>query len=52
MSFHKQILDIDPAAEAERIVMALRQIVRQKLRRSGAVVAFLLCGIGLKLFLP
>ncbi len=38
MNFHKQILDIDPAAEAERMITALRQIVRQKLRRGGAVV--------------
>lgn len=37
MKFHKNILDIDPAAETDRIVDALRRHVRQ-MRRFGAVV--------------
>ncbi len=38
MSFHKHVLDIDPAVETERLVNLLRKTVRQELRRSGAVV--------------
>jgi NAD+ synthase len=38
MSFHKDILNIDPAALTEELVTNLRRDVRQTLRRSGAVV--------------
>ncbi|HHJ06034.1 MAG TPA: NAD(+) synthase [Anaerolineae bacterium] len=38
MTFNKHILDIDPAAETERLVGLLRKTVRQELRRYGAVV--------------
>jgi NAD+ synthase len=38
VSFHKNILKIDPATVAEELVANLRRDVRQKLRRSGAVV--------------
>ncbi len=38
MTFNKHILDIDPAAETERLVGLLRKTVRQTLRRYGAVV--------------
>lgn len=38
MNFHKHVLDIDPAAETDRLVGLLRKTVRQKLRRFGAVV--------------
>lgn len=38
MEFNKHILDIDPAAETDRLVKLLRQTVRQELRRYGAVV--------------
>ena len=38
MSFNKQVLELNPAAETERIVSALRQQVSQALRRYGAVV--------------
>src|SRR5258708_17377454 len=38
MKFNRQILDLDPAAETDRIVEALRRHVRQTLRRRGAVV--------------
>ena len=38
MDFNKAILDIDPAAEAERIIAFMRQSVRQELRRYGGVV--------------
>jgi len=37
MKFNKQVIDIDPAAETDRIVEALRRNVRS-LRRYGAVV--------------
>ncbi len=37
MKFNKQVIDIDPAAETNRIVEALRRYVRS-LRRYGAVV--------------
>lgn len=38
MTFDKQSILIDPAAETERIVSALRRIARQQMRRFGAVV--------------
>lgn len=38
MRFTKNILEIDPAAEAERIVGSLRQQVQKLLRRRGGVV--------------
>ncbi|MCK6628035.1 MAG: NAD(+) synthase [Anaerolineae bacterium] len=38
MNFGKHVLDIDPAAETERLITALRHTVRQVFRRSGAVV--------------
>src|ERR1043165_1703464 len=38
MAFNKHALDIDPAAETERIVTVLRQAVGRRLRRFGAVV--------------
>jgi NAD+ synthase len=38
MSFDKHVLDIDPAAETERLVTWLRQTVRQAMRRYGGVV--------------
>lgn len=38
MSFGKHALDIDPAAETERLVSMLRHTVRQVFRRYGAVV--------------
>lgn len=38
MTFHKQILGLDPAIETDRIVAALRKSVRGAMRRSGAVV--------------
>jgi NAD+ synthase len=38
MSFDKHILDIDPAAETERLVNWMRQTVRQAMRRYGGVV--------------
>jgi NAD+ synthase len=38
MKFNRQILDLDPAAETDRIVEALRLHTRQTLRRRGAVV--------------
>jgi NAD+ synthase len=38
MTFSKHVLDLNPAAETERIVNMLRRNVRQVLRRSGAVV--------------
>lgn len=38
MTFSKTVLDIDAAAEAERIVRSLRHGVRQVMRRHGSVV--------------
>ncbi len=38
MSFDKHVLNIDPAAETERIVSALRHAVHREWRRYGAVV--------------
>jgi len=38
MTFHKNVLDIDPAATTEALVDALRRDVRRTLHRSGAVV--------------
>ena len=38
MKFNKNLLAIDPAAEAERIVLSLRHSVQKVLRRYGAVV--------------
>jgi len=38
MTFHRNVLDIDPAATTEALVDALRRDVRRTLRRSGAVV--------------
>lgn len=38
MTFHKDILKVDPAAVTEELVANLRRDVRQALRRSGAVV--------------
>src|SRR6185436_20514018 len=37
-NFNRQILKIDRAAEADRIVTALRHQVRKVMRRAGAVV--------------
>ena len=38
MSFHKDVLKIDPAAMTEELIANLRRDVRQTLRRSGAAV--------------
>ena len=38
MEFNKQILDIDPAEETQRLVKWLKQAVQQRLRRTGAIV--------------
>jgi NAD+ synthase len=38
MSFGKHVLTIDAAAEAERLITALRQVVRGQMRRHGAVL--------------
>lgn len=38
MNFTKQSIQIDPAAETERIVSELRRLVRQVMRRAGGVV--------------
>ena len=38
MTFSKELLNIDVAAETERIVTFLRQTVRHEMRRQGAVV--------------
>ncbi|MEW5958529.1 MAG: NAD(+) synthase [Chloroflexota bacterium] len=38
MTFSKDVLTIDPAAEAERIISILRHTVHQVMRRSGGVV--------------
>ncbi|HXG49587.1 MAG TPA: NAD(+) synthase [Methylomirabilota bacterium] len=38
MKFSKDLIRIDPAAETERVVRALRETVSQRLRRRGAVV--------------
>ena len=38
MTFSRQSIRIDPAAEAERIIAELRRLVRQVMRRSGGVV--------------
>jgi NAD+ synthase len=38
MTFNKQILNIDPVAETERLVATLRKNVRQEMRRNGGVV--------------
>jgi NAD+ synthase len=38
MSFHKDVLNIDPAALTDELVTNLRRDVRQTLRRSGTVV--------------
>ena len=38
MTFHKDVLQIDPAAVTEALVAALRRDVRRTLHRSGAVV--------------
>jgi NAD+ synthase len=38
MTFSRQSIRIDPAAEAERIVSELRRLARQVMRRSGGVV--------------
>ncbi|MBK1643617.1 NAD(+) synthase [Thiocapsa imhoffii] len=38
MEFNKNILDIDPAEETERLVKWLKQSVQQRLRRTGAIV--------------
>jgi NAD+ synthase len=38
MTFSKNVLNLDPAAETERIVQALRHQVRKIMRRAGAVV--------------
>lgn len=38
MTFSKEILNLDPAAETERIVTMLRQNVRKVMRRQGGVV--------------
>ena len=38
MTFHKDVLRVDPAAMTETLVANLRRDVRQTLRRSGAVV--------------
>ena len=38
MTFHKDVLKIDPVAVTEELVTSLRRDMRQALRRSGAVV--------------
>jgi len=38
MRFTKESISIDPAAETERIVLELRRLARQVMRRSGGVV--------------
>jgi len=38
VTFHKQVLDIDPPAETERIVKTMRDGVRKVMRRQGCVV--------------
>ena len=38
MEFSSHILDIDPAAETERIVAMLRKSVRKEMRRYGGVI--------------
>jgi NAD+ synthase len=38
VEFNKQILDIDPAEETERLVKWLKQSVQQRFRRTGAIV--------------
>jgi NAD+ synthase len=38
MGFSKECIEIDPAAESERIVTSLRQNVLKTMRRQGAVV--------------
>lgn len=38
MTFSKHLLNLNPAQETERLVAALRQSVRQQLRRQGGVV--------------
>ncbi|MCB9422086.1 MAG: NAD(+) synthase [Ardenticatenaceae bacterium] len=38
MTFHKNIIDIDPAAETNRLVKALRQTVQKDLKRRGGVI--------------
>lgn len=38
MRFHQDILKIDPTAVSQELMSSLRQDVRQRLRRSGAVV--------------
>lgn len=38
MAFTKDSINIDPAAETERIVLELRRLARQVMRRSGVVV--------------
>ena len=38
MQFHKNILNLDPAAETDRLVNFLHEQVRRKMRRYGAVV--------------
>jgi len=38
MSFHKNILDIDPAVESDRMIQFLQEQVRGVMRRYGAVV--------------
>lgn len=38
MTFHKNIIDIDPAAETDQLVKALRQTVQKDLKRRGGVI--------------
>jgi NAD+ synthase len=38
MNFHSGLIEIDPAAEAERIIERLRKNVRQIMRKTGGVV--------------
>lgn len=38
MSFHRGMIDIDPAAETERLISFLRDRVRQGMRKNGGVV--------------
>jgi NAD+ synthase len=38
MDFHPRLIEIDPAAETERLVTMLQQNVRQGMRKTGAVV--------------
>ncbi|MGE5570039.1 MAG: NAD(+) synthase [Rhodospirillales bacterium] len=38
MAFNKRVLEIDAAAETNRIVAALRQTVQRRMRRNGGVV--------------